>query len=236
MTEKGFMILAAVAPAIVLAMIMIRKDKQRPEPIGWLLLAVLSGVLIGPVILLLAYIGIIPNIPGDTFMGALLTSFLSAAIPEEGLKFLALFLLAKMCRHFDEIFDGIVYAVCIGMGFAGLENIMYLFDADDWVVLGISRALLSVPAHYAFAVIMGTFFSLGWFDKRNRKVYMTGALILPIIVHGLYDTLCFSMGLNEDLSLTILLLFILGFRYIRRYVKTLTTNMIRLDEETMRGQ
>ena len=126
------------------------------------------------------------------------------------------------------MFDGIVYAVCIGMGFAGLENVLYLFGAEDaWVSVGIARALMAVPMHYFFAIIMGTFFSLGWFDKKNRKVYMTAALVLPIIVHGTYDTLCFSTGLNENVSFYILIAFFFGFRYIRRYVKSLTNSMLQ---------
>lgn len=227
--ELLFKILAGVAPAIVLAVILIRKDK-RPEPIGWLLAAVGLGILAGPAVLMLGHF-VLPDIEGDSFTGAFLTSFINAAIPEESLKFIALCFIASKCRHFDEIFDGIVYAVCIGMGFAGLENLLYLFGAEDsWIFVGISRALLSVPAHYFFAVIMGAFFSLGWFDRRNRKVYMTAALIVPVIVHGLYDTLCFSMAIDEDISSYILLAFLLGFRYIRSYVKTLTTSMLKLNE------
>lgn len=229
MTELYFKIMAAVAPAIILAIIMIRKDK-RPEPIGWLLAAVGLGVLVGPAVLLLGYLGL-SDIQSDTFVGAFLSSFISAAIPEEGLKFAALYFLVKKCKHFDEMFDGIVYAVCIGMGFAGLENILYLFGAEDeWISVGISRALLSVPMHYFFAIIMGAFFSLGWFDKKNRKIYMTAALLLPIIVHGLYDTLCFTMVLSENLSFYILITFLLGFRYIRRYVKSLASAMLTLDD------
>lgn len=221
-----FKILAAVAPAIILAIIMIRKDKQS-DPIGWLLAAVGLGILCGPAVLLIGYLAL-PDIPTDTFSGAFLSSFINAAIPEEGLKFAALYFLVKRCKHFDEMFDGIVYAVCIGMGFAGLENVLYLFGAEDaWVSVGIARALMAVPMHYFFAIIMGTFFSLGWFDKKNRKVYMTAALVLPIIVHGTYDTLCFSTGLNENVSFYILIAFFFGFRYIRRYVKSLTNSMLQ---------
>lgn len=221
-------ILVAIAPAIVLAMIMIRKDR-RPEPIGWLWAAVGLGVLICPVLLLLAFLGW-PIIEVDSLWTAFLTSFITAAIPEEYLKFLALFLLARCCRHFDEYFDGIVYAVCIGMGFAGLENISYICGNEDWIFVSISRALMSVPMHYSFAVIMGTFFSLGWFDKRNQKVYFTCALLLPILVHGTYDFLCYALGLSEEFSLLVLLAFILGFRWIRKYVKSLTDSILKLDE------
>lgn len=228
MSELYLKILAAVAPAFVLTIIMIRKDK-RPEPIGWLFAAVGLGILCGPTILLIGYLALSDILP-DTFIGAFLSSFINAAIPEEGLKFAALYFLAKRCKYFDEMFDGIVYAVCISMGFAGLENILYLLGSDDeWISVGISRALLSVPMHYFFAIIMGAFFSLGWFDKRNRKVYMSAALVLPIIVHGTYDTLCFSMGLDENFSFYILIAFLLGFKYIRQYVKSLTKSMLKLD-------
>lgn len=229
MIELWLKILAAVAPAVVLGIMMVRKDK-RPEPLGWLLGAVGAGVLVAVAVIILGLL-VLPDIPEDSFIGAFLTSFINAAIPEEGLKFLALYLLVKRCRHFDEVFDGVVYAVCIGMGFAGFENILYLFGADEgWMLVGISRALLSVPAHYFFAIIMGSFFALGWFDRRNRKFYMTAALLLPILVHGLYDTLCFSMGIDETFSGLLLLVFLLGFNYIRKYVKSLSLSMQKLDD------
>lgn len=235
MEETLLQILVAVAPAVVLAFIMIRRDRRRPEPLKWLLAAVGLGVLVGPGVLLLNYLGL-PDIEADTFVGAVLSSFISAAIPEEGLKFAALYLLARKCRHFDEMFDGVVYAVCIGMGFAGLENILYVAGGEeDWIFISISRALMSVPMHYFFAVIMGAYFSLGWFDTRNRRRYLTAALVVPILVHGIYDTLCFSMDLDENFSAVVLLLFLLFFRYIRRYVKRLTASMLRLDGIDVKG-
>lgn len=95
-TELLFKILAAVAPAIVLAVTLVRKDR-RPEPTRWLWAAVGLGVLAGPAVLLLGYL-VLPDIPADTFMGAILSSFITAAIPEEGLKFAALYFLAKIGR------------------------------------------------------------------------------------------------------------------------------------------
>lgn len=222
-------LLVAVAPAIVLAILMISRDTRRSEPIKWLWAAVGLGVMVGPAVLLLALLGL-PDFSSDTYIGAFLSAFITAAMPEEGLKFLALLILARWCKHFDEFFDGIVYAVCIGMGFAGLENILYVFGDEDWIYISISRALLSVPMHYFFAIIMGTFFSLGWFDKRNQKVYFTAALLLPIVVHGLYDFLCFSLGVSESFSFFFLLVFIFGFRWARKYVKSLTASMFKLDE------
>lgn len=228
MTVISLKLLAALAPAIVLSMIMIRKD-PRPEPTSWLWRAVGLGVLVAPAVLLLGLL-ILPDIPADTYIGAFLNSFIDAAIPEEGMKFLALWFLANRCKHFDEMFDGIVYAVCIGMGFAGIENILYIFGSDSWMSVGIGRALLSVPSHWFFAIIMGAYFSLGWFDRINRRRYLAVALIFPIIVHGLYDTLCYAIGVNVEFSFAILIAFLLGFRYVRRYTRKLTDSMLKLDE------
>lgn len=103
MTELYPKILAAVAPTIVLAIIMIRRDR-RSEPIGWLLAAVELGILCGPAVLLIGYL-VLPDIPTDTFIGAFLSSFINAAIPEEAFKFAALYFLVERCKHFDEMFE-----------------------------------------------------------------------------------------------------------------------------------
>ena len=87
-------------------------------------------------------------------------AFLVAAIPEEGFKLLALWMVLKKNPFFDEHFDGIVYAVCVGLGFAAVENISYVFSHEDWASVAITRALLAVPGHYAFAVLMGYYYSI----------------------------------------------------------------------------
>lgn len=85
-------------------------------------------------------------------------AFVLAAIPEKLAKLIMLWLLLRKNPHFDERFDGIVYAVCMGMGFAGIENVKYLIGGIEngtWIGTGIVRALFSVPAHFLFAVLIG---------------------------------------------------------------------------------
>ncbi len=228
MIALAFKLIAAIAPALALAIIINRRDRLRPEPTSWLFGAAALGVAaaLGAII-----IGFIIDDPGEvySFGTALYTSFVSAAIPEEALKLGMLCILASCCRHFDEYFDGIVYAVCIGMGFAAFENILYLFGEDDWLIIGISRALLAVPAHYFFAVIMGAFFALSYFHQKNRTLYRCLALIIPIAVHGLYDFFCFYLPISDGLSMAILLAFFVFFKWIRRYARRLMQSMLTLD-------
>jgi len=228
MTELYIKLIAALAPAIILTIIMLRRDKSQPEPIGWLLAAVGLGVLSGICVLSLSLLGW-PHFEVAGYGTAFLNAFIGAAIPEELCKLGMLSIILKYCKHFNEYFDGIVYAVCIGMGFAGLENILYIFGDDEWIFMSISRALLSVPAHYFFAVAMGTFFSLAHFDKKNEKVYMLMAIGVPIVLHGLYDTLCFSMAISEDVAGYILIAFLVGFRWLRKYAKQLMQSLLKLD-------
>lgn len=220
-----FRFFAALAPALVLAVMIIRRDSERPEPLKCLLAAAGLGIV--------AAIGVISFgidvIEINGFGTAFYNAFFCAAVPEELFKFAMLCILVRYCSYFDEYFDGIVYCVCIGMGFAGFENVLYLFGSDDWVFVGIARALLAVPAHYFFAVIMGAFFALGYFDKANRTKYMALALILPILAHGIYDFCCFSVGVSDGFAGFICIAFFAGLKWIRKYVKNLVSSTLSLD-------
>ena len=96
-----------------------------------------------------------------------------------------------------EIFDSlilnqkVVYAVCVGLGFASMENIMYVFGDEDWFSTAIVRALLAVPGHYAFAILMGYYYSIYHFVDHSPKVAVC-VLLVPVLAHGTYDALAMS--------------------------------------------
>lgn len=220
--ELLFLLIAALAPATVLLWYIYNKDKKQPEPTNWLLKAFGYGILS----VLLSLIIIIPieaifgiGVDTDVYtsvVDAFASAFISAAIPEELAKFTMLWLLLRKNPFFDEKFDGIVYSVCIGMGFAGIENIMYLIQSDSWISLGIVRALFSVPGHFLFAVLMGYYYSLYHFgiDRSNK----TKAMILaaPILAHGIYDGILFSIDVDESLAVIGLILFLYFFNKLRK--------------------
>ena len=104
-------------------------------------------------------------------------------------KFLALRFVPYRRRAFDDPFDGIVYAVMVGMGFATLENIGYVMQHG--LGTGIMRMFLSVPAHATFAVLMGYHVGLAKFDPANRRKYMILAIFWPVVFHGTFDFFLF---------------------------------------------
>ena len=129
-------------------------------------------------------------------LGTTTMAFVVAALPEETFKLFALWMVLRKNPYFDEHFDGIVYAVCVGLGFASLENIMYVFGEEDWFSTAIVRALLAVPGHYAFAILMGYYYSLYHFVDHSPKVAAC-VLLVPIIAHGAYDAIAMSGMINQ---------------------------------------
>lgn len=122
-------------------------------------------------------------------------AFVVAALPEEAFKLLALWVVLRKNQYFDEHFDSIVYAVCVGLGFAAVENIFYVFSEEEWVTVAVSRALLAVPEHYAFAILMGYYYSIYHFVDHTPKV-ANSILLVQVAAHGVYDALAMSGLVN----------------------------------------
>ena len=128
------MLFAALLPAVLLLLYIWNKDTQK-EPSYMLIKAVTWGIgIIIPVIMVESGIKMLLFGAGGaptTLIGTTAEAFFVAAIPEEFFKLLALWIVLRKNPYFDEHFDGIVYAVYIGLGFAAVENISYVFSYED---------------------------------------------------------------------------------------------------------
>lgn len=188
---------AALLPAIFLWYYIWKQDPQ-PEPTSWLVKAALYGAGICiPVAIVEALIdnAIFGGEP-TTLFGTTIQAFFVAALPEESFKLLALWLVLRKNPYFDEHFDGIVYAVCVGLGFAAIENVAYVVsEEENWLGVAIARALLAVPGHYAFAVLMGYYYSLYHFVDRSPRTAAC-VLLVPVLAHGVYDAIALGGIVN----------------------------------------
>lgn len=218
-------LLSALAPVAVALWYIFKKDSTQPEPAKWLAKAFWFGVLSA----LLSFVFSLPlgaifglELDAEVYpsiFDAFADAFLLAAIPEELAKFIMLWLLLRKNQYFDEKFDGIVYAVCIGMGFAGIENVMYLaggIEDDSWIGIGISRALFSIPGHFLFAVLMGYYYSLYYWGIDHTLKAKAMILVAPVLAHGLFDGILFSMQVDEGLATISMLLFLYFFNKLRK--------------------
>lgn len=213
-------IIAALAPVVVLLYYIYRKDQFQKEPVKELLKAFGLGVLSTIVSLFISIpLGLLGFFQSDpyTVWGAVCTSFFGAAIPEEIAKFLMLWLLLRKNRFFDEHMDGIVYASCVSLGFAALENIQYLLSSPDWVSVGVVRALFSVPGHFFFGILMGYYYSLVRFDPLAPSINKFWVLGAPILAHGIFDTILFAgRALPESICAILMIAFVVFCNSLRK--------------------
>lgn len=215
----------SVLPVVLLMVFIYRQDKYQKEPIKSLAKAFIGGVLAIPLDLLL--VGFINRAwMSDTVF---YNAFWEAGIPEELSKFLIFMVFIWRDKNFDEYMDGIVYASFIGLGFACVENIMYVFSASteslqSGLGTGVVRALLSVPGHFLFGVIMGYFLALAKFNKEKRLVNLMSGLLLAMLAHGLFDWMLMISSILPLVGGIIYIVFLwadiklwkLGLKYIRK--------------------
>lgn len=128
----------------------------------------------------------------DVFSERLLYSFLGPAWCEELLKFIILYYVVLKRSEFNEPMDGIVYGVAVSLGFATLENYEYVFiHSEKWEIdpyqIAIWRSYSAVPLHGLLGCVMGFYF--GMYSFTANKKYLILCLLIPFIIHGLYNFL-----------------------------------------------
>ena len=176
----------ALAPGSAIILYIYRKDKHEREPLTLLAVSFVYGILSTAVTLILswplnAYVVLQPESLMDEFYSA----FFKVALVEEFSKFLFIRFVLFRNKNFNEPFDGIVYAVMVGMGFATLENVLYVFQFG--FETAVWRMFTAVPAHATFAILMGFFLGKAKFAQGGRLLYMLTALFAATFFHGSYD-------------------------------------------------
>ena len=225
---------AAILPAVLLWLYVWKKDPQK-EPTSWLIKTMVWGLAICMPVASVENL-IQSMLFGDggspsTLFGTTVMAFFVAALPEELFKLLALWLVLRKNPYFDEHFDGIVYAVCVGLGFATVENIFYVIGAEDnWIGVATTRALLAVPGHYAFAVLMGYYYSIYHFVDKSPKI-AARILLVPIVAHGIYDTLAMSGQVNQYIGTVSFLVLIYFCSKMHKVAKSKMMALIEKQKE-----
>ena len=204
------MIALAVIPSIILFIIVWRNDKIEKEPASLLIklflfgaLTIISAVLIGQTGTYLLQM----VLPATSLLYIFIDNFFLTALVEEGGKYFVLKKATWKHPAFNFTFDAVVYAVCVSLGFATLENIAYLIGSD--IGTAISRGILSVPGHVSYAIFMGYYYGMAKLasvhgDETGRRNHLRKALWVPVILHGFYD-FCLST------DYVLLTLFVIAF-------------------------
>ena len=194
-----YLFIAAIAPAIFIMFIIYKYDTIK-EPLSMLVKAFFGGVLSILIALAIAIpldqlTGFIPS----GFLQSFYEAVLCAAIPEEFAKWIIFYWLISKAKDFDQYYDGILYAIFISMGFALVENILYVIPTGFGVA--ISRSILSVPGHMLFAIPMGYYLSHSRFESgASAKYHIFLSLAIPILLHGTFDFILMYSSAKDELN------------------------------------
>jgi RsiW-degrading membrane proteinase PrsW (M82 family) len=180
----------ALAPGLAITLYIYYKDKHEREPTRLLIKSFLYGIGSVVVTLAISYslVGA-DGFPMNTFWDYVIDAFLVVALVEEFSKFIFVRWLLYPNKNFNEPFDGIVYCVMVSMGFATLENVLYVMEGGIGVAM--LRMFTAVPAHATFAVLMGFFVGEAKFLQRNRTLYLIIGILAATVAHGFYDLFLF---------------------------------------------
>jgi RsiW-degrading membrane proteinase PrsW (M82 family) len=178
----------SISPGIFIMVTIYKLDEYDKEPLWLLALAFIFGA-----------INLHLDIDILDFLFSLITAendfirigeeALSVGFTEELLKFLVVMLIIYPNKNFDEPFDGIVYSVFVGMGFATAENMTFVLQGGAG--LAVMRMLSAVPAHFVFAVIMGYYLGKAKSSKNSQLLFIGLSLLIPVLIHSLYDYFLF---------------------------------------------
>ena len=204
-------LIPALLPVLLIFLYIYRADKKEREPIRFVLKTMLMGALFA---LPCAFIedameGIIKEIYNpETIKYSFMENTIGVGLIEELSKWLVFLIFVWKSKDFDHSFDGIVYGASISLGFAAIENVLYVVDYGTGV--SIARAIFSIPGHTTFGIFMGYYMSKAKErsvqNKSGVKITILCALLFPTLLHGIFD---FLLSDNSDDSIWFILLFII---------------------------
>lgn len=228
--EVAFAIIAfllSLLPAGLFIWLWYLRRHDRPVPVTTVALAFLIGLaLVWPAFRMeewasLAWYQLSPG-TAHNFIGAALPlqnlldvllpalgTFLIVAVVEEGLRYGVLYTWLKRSRNIDQVFDGLVVGIALGIGFATLENTLYFLNLisqgnfDTLVFVFFLRFLISTLAHISFGGLMGALVARGVFHLFRPGRYLLAGFLVPWFIHGLYDLL---LGIDQSVYAVLLLL------------------------------
>ena len=222
----SILLVLAVLPVYLLCFFIYKKDKEK-EPKKLLKSLFLFGMLTTVIALIVELIlGIVFDANDNSnYILQFISVFIAVALVEEVCKWIVL--KAKVFDHkeFNHIYDMIVYSVYVSLGFAVVENILYVLTTAD-ISIGIMRALISIPGHACFAIFMGYYLGIAKInkennlnDKYNKNIFLS--ILSPVLIHTIFDFLLLSKNNIFLLAffIFIVILYLISLKKINRLAK-----------------
>jgi protease PrsW len=188
-------ITSAIVPSLLLLWYFYKRDLN-PEPRGVLIKTFILGILMVPLVMLFGLpLRLLNPQLNHHMLAGLYYAVVYAAVPEEFFKFLVVTRYSARNPAFNEPMDGVVYGAAASLGFAALENVIYVLQGG-WIS-AVARALTAVPSHACFGAILGYYVGQSRFNS-ERKISAWWGLLAAIMLHALYNFPLLSLTKMAD--------------------------------------
>lgn len=212
-----------VLPALVWLFFWLREDKEHPEPRSLLTLTFLSGMLVVPIALPFE------QMAEMFFAAGTFSIFFVWASIEELFKLGMCYVVALRKKEVDEPIDYVIYMITIALGFAALENILFIInpllsgDILDTIVTGNLRFIGASLLHVISSAAIGVFLALAFYKKEAvKRIHLILGIIVAIVLHTGFNLFIISgIENNTIIAFSIVWIFIVALILFFEKIKTI---------------
>lgn len=233
MVDKLPLFSVCIIPILILLWYVYIKDKVEKEPMHLLIILFIGGIISSVIAILLSVLlkKYIPFLLLEyeemNILQIVFKTLISIALVEEGCKWIINYITIWKNKNFNHMYDPILYCVCVSLGFALLENIIYGFAFSNHGLMPIIlRGLISVPSHAVFGIFMGFYLGISknaLNDNKKRKSikYKVLSLLIPIILHFIYNLLLVNPNkITYSIFITyIIIIYISSYKKVNKLSK-----------------
>lgn len=219
-----------ILPSLTWLAYYLKKDLH-PEPKRMILTIFLWGAAITlPVFFIqIGLAALLANINFSSFITSVIYWFIVISLTEEIFKYLVVKLKVLNSPHLDEPLDVMLYMVITALGFAALENILYLFSPVDQMTINdlIARTLIvsfirfigATFLHALCSAILGYFLALSFYEPKKKIKYIFYGLLLSVGLHGFYDFSIMTIDGFAKILIPVAILLVLAYMVITGFEK-----------------
>ncbi len=185
-THFALAFLTGLIPMLFWLWFWLREDKKKPEPFILIVVTFLAGMMVVPAALPLQKMAI------DLYDGT--NVMFVWVVIEEVLKYTAALLVILWHKAVDEPIDYIIYMITIALGFAALENTLFILNpltAGDYITVAVTgsfRFLGATLLHVLASATIGVFLAYGFYRSVTMKLFLSSVgLFLAILLHALFN-------------------------------------------------